>query len=187
MGSSYTFAVGVFRCICERLSAKAADLEMLADTALPFGEWLTWEAYLACKGRQADAGYCEVTARPTYASEGVADEADAARNVSGLRVGGPNDGADHCWLFAEFVQSPDMRRQMEAAADKLLRLGWKKSAALAIAVVVSRGDELLAGGTATRLALTDPFVIPLRAGGKVILTAFDIKRDPADTLTSSRS
>ncbi len=193
MASSYTFAVAVFRCVCERLSAKAAEWQAMAETAAPFDEWLTREAFLACKGQEADAAFCEVTARPTYASEGVTDEADPARNVGGLRVGGPNEGADHCWLFAEVVLLQDgdrvrveWRQQMEAAADKLLRLGWKKSAALLIAVVVIRADEMVASTVWNRPALTEPFVIPLPGGGTVVLTAFDIKRDPADTLTATR-
>jgi hypothetical protein len=198
VASSMMFAVDVFRCVCERLSAKAAELQAMAETAAPFDEWLTWEAFLACQGRATDAPFCEVTARPTYASEGVADEADPARNVGDLRVGGPNDGADHCWLFAEFAllhdgnRTGDGRRQVEAAADKLLRLGWKESAALLIAVVVNPGEgrtdlaEELAGcAVANRPALTAPFVISLPGGGKVVLSAFDIKRDPADTLTTT--
>ena len=150
--------------------------------------------------RAADAGYCEVTARPTYASEGIPDEADPTRNVGGLRVGGPDDGADHCWLFAEFVLLHDRnrpgegwRRQFEAEADKLLRLGWKKSASLLLAAVVSRCDGVAAWAgeqagceIANRPPLTAPFVIPLPGGGTVVLLAIDVKRDPADTLTATR-
>jgi hypothetical protein len=41
---------------------------------------------------------------PAYASEGAANEGcDPGRNLGDLRVGGPNDGAGHCWVFAEFV------------------------------------------------------------------------------------
>jgi hypothetical protein len=34
-------------------------------------------------------------------------------------------------------------------------------------------------------ALADPFVIALPGGGTVVLKAFDIKRDPGDTLTAT--
>ncbi|HUR54842.1 MAG TPA: hypothetical protein VMZ71_11970 [Gemmataceae bacterium] len=36
-------------------------------------------------------------------------------------------------------------------------------------------------------ALTDPFVIALPGGGTVVLKAFDVKNDPAHTLTSTVS
>jgi hypothetical protein len=34
--------------------------------------------------------------------------------------------------------------------------------------------------------LTDPVVVRLPGGGQVVVTAFDVKRDPADTLTAAR-
>jgi hypothetical protein len=104
-------------------------------------------------------------------------------------------------VFAEFALLHDgdrtgeeWRRKIETDADKLGRLGWKKSAALLVVVVVAagRGDVLTerAGDLAGRAvwnqpALTDPFVIALPGGGTVILKAFDIKRDPVDTLTGT--
>jgi hypothetical protein len=191
----------VFRTVCERLAAKAADLRLMVETGSSFEEWLAWEAFLACKLRQADYPFCEVAARPTYASEGVADDGgDPDRNLGDLRVGGPDDGANHCWVFAEFVLLHDGNRpggewlrRVEADADKLRRLGWKKSASLLVVVAAGRGDVLtewaddLAGSAVwNRPALTDPVVIALPGGGSVVLKAFDIKRDPADTLTGTR-
>src|SRR4051794_26216772 len=104
MGDSCQFAVDLFRAVCDRLDAKAADLHLLVETTSSFEEWLNWEAFLACKLCEASYPFCEVTTKPTYASEGVADDgSDPDRNLGDLRVGGPNDGADHCWVFAEFV------------------------------------------------------------------------------------
>jgi hypothetical protein len=199
MGDSYQFTVDVFRTVCDRLAAKAADLRLLVESGTSFEEWLVWEAFLACKLRQESYPFCEVAIKPTYASEGVADEADPDRNFGDLRVGGPNDGADHCWAFAEFVllhdgdlTSGEWLRRIEAEADKLRRLGWKKSAALLVVVLASRRDAMtewaddLAGCAVwNRPALTDPFVIPLPGGGTVVVKALDIKRNPADTLTNA--
>ncbi len=197
MGNSYQFTVDVFRTVCERLQAKADDLRVLVEAGSSFEEWLTWEAYLACTLRQESYPFCEVAAKPTYASEGVAGDADQDRGD--LRVGGPNDGADHRWVFAEFVLLHDGNhaggewlRKVEAAADRLKRLGWKKSASLLIVVAASRGDVItewahyLAGCAVwNQPTLTDPFVVSLPGGGTVVLKAFDIKRNPADTLTST--
>ena len=200
MGDSYQFTVDVFRTVCDRLAAKAADLQLMIETGSSFEEWLNWEAFLACKLRQASYPFCEVAAQPTYASEGVPDDGgDPDRNLGDLRVGGPNDGADHCWVFAEFVLLHDgnrtggeWRRKVEADADKLKRLGWKKSAALLVVVVASRGDAMtewaddLSGCTIWNLpALTDPFVIALPGGGTVVVKALDIKCDPANMLTAT--
>jgi hypothetical protein len=200
MGDSYQFTVEVFRTVCDRLAAKAADLRLLVETTSSFEEWLTWEAFLACKFRQASDPFCEVTAKPTYASEGVPDAGgDPERNFGDLRVGGPNEGADHCWVFAEFVLLHDGNRaggewlrRIEAEADKLRRLGWKKSASLLIVVAASRGgamkegaDNLAGSAVWNRPALTDPFVIALPGDGSVVVKAFDIKRDPANILTAA--
>jgi hypothetical protein len=192
---SYTFAVDVFRTVCARLEAKAGDLRLMVETTSSFEEWLNWEAFLACKLREASYPFCEVTAKPTYSSENVADDSgDPDRNLGDLRVGGPDDGADHCWVFAEFALLHDgtsgkWPRKIEADADKLKRLGWKKSAALLVVVAASKGDVLtewadyLASFAVwNQPALTEPFVITLPGGGSVVIKAFDIKRDPADTL-----
>ena len=199
MGDSYQFTIDVFRTICSRLAERPADLRLLVESGSSFEEWLNWEAFLACKLRQESYPFCEVAAKPTYASEGVPDDGAPDRSPGDLRVGGPNDGADHCWVFAEFVLLHDGNRtggewlrKVEAAADRLKRLGWKKSASLLILVAASRGDVLaewagdLAGCAVwNRPALTEPFVIPLPGGGTVVLKAADIKRDPAHTLTSA--
>lgn len=195
MPDSLTFAVDVFRTVCDRLRAKAADLRLLVEDGYSFEEWLNWEAYLACKLRQEGYPFCEVTAKPTYASEGVATEAgDPDRILGDLRVGGPNDGAEHCWLFAEFALLHDgtvakWLKKIEADAEKLKRLGWKKSAALLIVVAASRTEvltewaEYLASCAVwNRPALTEPCVIPLPGDGSVVVKAFDIKQNPADTL-----
>jgi len=195
MGDARDFATDVFRAVCDRF----ADLKFLVDAGASFEDWLTWEAFLACKLRQESYPFCEVVAKPTYASEGVGVGGDPEGHRGDLRVGGPNDGADHCWVFAEFVLiHEDIRtggewmRKIEAAADRLRRLGWKKSAALLVVVVAIRGDGVeewgddLAGCAVwNRPALTDPFVIALPGGGMIILRAFDIKQYPTDTLTAS--
>src|SRR4051794_9729407 len=127
MGDSYQFAVDVFRTVCDRLAARAGDLRPLVETSSSFEEWLSWEAFLACKQRQESYPFCEVAAGPTYSSEGVAD-AGGDPDRGDLRVGGPNDGADHCWVFAEFALLHDGNRagdgwrwEVEAGADKLRR------------------------------------------------------------------
>lgn len=198
MGDSYQFTLDVFRTVCDRLQTKAADLRLLVETGLSFEEWLAWEAFLACKFRQESYPFCEVVAKPSYASEGVADDGgDPNRNLGDLRVGGPNDGADHCWVFAEFVLLRDGNRggrewlrKIEADADKLRRLGWKKSASLLVVALASRGDvltewadDLADCAVWNQPALTYPFVVPLPGGGTVVVKALDIKRDPAHTLT----
>lgn len=200
MSDSYTFAVDVFRTVCGRLEARATDLRLLVEATSSFEQWLTWEAFLACKLREASYPFCEVAAQPTYASEGVADDGgDPDRGLGDLRVGGPDEGADHCWVFAEFALLhggnrtwEEWLRKIEVDADKLQRLGWKKSATLLVVVAASRGDVLtvwgddLAGCAVwNRPALTEPFVISLPGGGSVIVKAFDIKRDPAHTLTAT--
>jgi hypothetical protein len=199
VADSYQFTADVFRIVCDRLAAKAAELRLLVESGTSFGEWLVCEAFLACKIRQESYPFCEVAARPTYASEGVADDGEPERDRGDLRVGGPHDGADHCWAFAEFVLLHDgnrtggeWRRKIENEVDKLRRLGWKKSASLLIVIAASRGDVLtdwaddLAGCAVLKQpALTDPFVISLPGGGTVVLKAFDIKRNPADTLTNA--
>ncbi len=189
MPDSLAFSVDVFRTVCDRLLSKAADLQLLVESGDSFEEWLNWEAFLACKFRQEHYPFCEVSPKPTYASEGVATEAgDPDRNLGDLRVGGPNDGADHCWLFAEIVllhddSSSEWLKKIEANLEKLKRLGWKKSAALLIVVDARRAEGLANGPLQDRTALTDPFVIPLPGGGKFVVNAFDIKTNRADTLT----
>lgn len=104
MTDSYNFAVDVFRTVCDRLATRATDLRMMVEAGLRFEEWIVWESYLACKPQEAADRYCEVEVKPTYASEGGVDgDGNAVGNRGGLRVGGANDGANHCWLFAEFV------------------------------------------------------------------------------------
>jgi hypothetical protein len=194
---SLTFAVDVFRTVCDRFRSKAADLELLVEAGSSFEEWLDWEAYLACKLGQENYPFCEVAAKPTYASEGITTGAGDPDDTRGdLRVGGPNDGANHCWLFAEMVLAgADANadrgwvKRAEAATGRLKRLGWKKSAALLILVAVCTGDGPAGLADAAneiwnRPALTDPCVIPLPGGGSVVVKAFDIKQHPADVLST---
>lgn len=47
MPDSLTFAVDVFRTVCDRFRSKAADLRLLVEVDCSFEEWLHWEAYLA--------------------------------------------------------------------------------------------------------------------------------------------
>lgn len=200
MGDTYTFAVDVVRTVGARLAARAADLRLLVETGESFEEWLIWEAFLACRGRQADAGWCEVAARPTYGSEGVTGgDGRPSADRGGLRVGGPGDGANHGWVFVEVALLHDgnraggeWRARTEAAVARLLRLGWKRSAAVLVVVATGQRDAQTArtdfpAGRAdwTRPALTDPFTIVLPGGGSVVVTAFDVKHDPAHTLTAA--
>jgi hypothetical protein len=200
VGDSYTFAVDVFRAVCDRLRAKAADLRLMVETTSSFEEWLNWEAFLACKAVQEDYPFCEVAAKPTYASEGVAGDAgDPDRGQGDLRVGYSYADGDHRWVFAEFALLHDGNRaggkwlrEIEADADKLKRLGWKRSTALLVVVAASRGDvmtewaDFLAGCAVwSQPALTEPVVIPLPGGGSVVVKAFDVKQDPAHTLTAA--
>ena len=193
MSDAYTFAADVFRTVCDRLEAKASDLRFMVETGSSFEEWLTWEAFLACKFREASYPFCEVAARPTYSSEGVADDGgDPHRRLGDLRVGGPDEGAHHCWVFAEVALLHDGNRaggewlrKLEVGADKLKRLRWKRSASLLVVVAASRGDGLAASAIWNRPALTDPFAFALPGGGSVVIAAFDIKGDPAHTLTAT--
>lgn len=200
MPDPLTFAVDVFRTVCDRFRSKAADLELLVEAGSSFEEWLDWEAYLACKLGQENYPFCEVAAKPTYASECVTTEAgDPDRTFGDLRVGGPNDGADHCWLFAEVVlagadENADRGwvKRAETATGRLKRLGWKKSAALLIVVMVSHTNDRPAGVADAvnevwnRPALTDPCVFLLPGGGSLVVKAFDIKQNPAETLSEDR-
>lgn len=189
MVDSRTFAVDLFRTIAGHLGGKAVELGFLAEAELSFEDWLKWEAYLGCKRRQKSYPFCEVAIMPTYASEGVALD-DSSECVTGdLRVGGPNDGAHHCWAFIEFAllqgQMPvgDAMRKLEASIERLKKLGWKKSAALLIVVAVGT-DDVAIDGLGNVPALTSPLLVALPNGGKMVLKAFDIKNDPSHTLTT---
>ncbi|MFO0805874.1 MAG: hypothetical protein U0791_22450 [Gemmataceae bacterium] len=198
MPDSLTFAVDVFHTVCDRLRSKAADLMLVVESGSSFEAWLHWEAYLACKLRQEGYPFSEVAAKPTYASEGVSTEAgDADHTLGDLRVGGPNDGADHCWLFAEIVlagadENADRGwvKRAEAATGRLMRLRWKRSAALLFVVMVSRTNDRPVGVADAvnevwnRPALTDPCVFPLPGGRSLAVKAFDIKQHPADVLST---
>jgi hypothetical protein len=198
MGDSHTFALDVFRTVCAGLEVRADDLHRLVEAGSSFEEWLVWEAFLACKLREASYPFCEVAAKPLYASEGVPSSGARDGDAGDLRVGGPNDGANHCWVFAEFVLLHDgnrlgreWRQKIESGASNLKRLGWKKSAALLIVVVASRGavltdwaDNLAGCAVWNSPPLTDQFHLALPGGGSVVVKALDIKLNPSDTLTA---
>jgi hypothetical protein len=187
--NAYAIAVDVFRFVCARLAERAGDLHHLADAGAPLDGWLEGEAYLACRTRSADHPFGEVTARPTYGSEGVVGvDGQPSPDRGGLLVGGVGGPGHHLWVFAEFVLLPDGARRTEdgrarteAAAARLLRLGWKRSASLLIVVAAGRGD-LTSLAPWSGPALADPFLLALPGGGSVGARAFDVKRDPADTL-----
>ncbi|QEL17784.1 hypothetical protein [Limnoglobus roseus] len=189
MDDTHGFAADVFHTVCARLAGQAADLAHLVATDAPFDGWLEGEAYLAC--RSAGGRFGEVEFRPTYGSEGVtgADGRPSAAR-GGLRVGGVGDPGHHLWLFAEFVVAParngrneDWQARTEAAIARLLGLGWKRSAALLIVLAAdSRDGEPADVPSWGQPPLTDAVLIPLPGGGSVVVRAFDVKPDPADTL-----
>jgi len=189
------FTSDVFQTVCEWFAHKKAPLETMIGPGAPFRDWIASEAFLACKAREATYPFCEVEAGPSYASEGIGP-GTPSEEVGDLRVGGPDAGANHCWLFAEFAflggtASLAGPAEIEARAARLLRLGWKKSSSLLVVVLASHGDPmkewagyLANSGPWNRPALARPFVINLAGGGSVAFKAIDIKRDPADTITS---
>jgi hypothetical protein len=200
VGDTHALAVEVFRAVCGRLSDRAADLGHLVEADAPLDGWLEGEAYLACRSRSAGCPFGEVTARPTYGSEGVPGKDGRPSGERGaLLVGGVGEPGHHQWVFAEFVllfdgdrRTGDWRVRTEAAAARLLRLGWKRSASVLVVAVVGRGDaeadwaeHLKSMPTWGRPPLTDPFRLALPGGGSMVVRAFDIKRDPADTLTAT--
>ena len=200
MHSAHEVAADVFRTVCGRLAARAADLNYLVDADAPLDGWLEGEAYLACRTRRADRPFGEVAARPTYGSEGVTGEGGRpTTDRGGLLVGGVGEPGHHLWVFAEFVllldgdrRPDDWRTRTEVAVARLLRLGWKRSASLLIVVAAGRGDieadwaaELASLAVSHRPPLADPFRLALPGGGSVGAWAFDVKRDPADTLTAA--
>jgi hypothetical protein len=183
------FAVDVFRMICDRLTTKKADLRSMIETKTSFEEWLAWEAYLACKPRQADYPFCEVTAKPTYASEGIADDGHAEHLLGDLRVGAAFDADDHRWLFAEIAllrddNHNDWQRKLEEDSNKLLRLNWRHSTSLLLVIVASHSDVPTELSFWNSPPLTKSFVLNLPEGGSIIAMAFDIKKDPSHILHS---
>jgi hypothetical protein len=185
MLDSYQFAVDVVQTIGNRLATKVTELSLLSGADASFSEWFVWEAFLACKQRQASYPFCEVMAKPTYASEGVPDDGTSGD----LRIGGPDEGANHCWAFIEFIlldRAHDAHeatsRMLTAAVERLKRLGWKKSAALLLVLAINERG-LATCEVLPQPIVTAPCVIALPNGGTAILNAFDCKRDPAHILT----
>lgn len=187
MADTLPFAVDVFRMICDRLTTKTADLRSMIETKTSFEEWLAWEAYLACKPRQADYPFCEVTAKPTYASEGITEERKPEDQPGDLRVGAAFEADDHRWLFAEISllhegNQNDWQRKLEEDTNKLLRLNWRRSTSLLIVITVSQKNAPTELPTWNSPPLTKPFVLNLSEGGCLIARAFDIKKDPSHVL-----
>lgn len=199
MGDTQPLAADVFRIVCGRLAERAADLRHLVEAGAPFDGWIEGEAFLACRGRQADCPFGEVAARPTYGSEGVTgSDGRPSAERGGVLVGGVGEPGHHLWVFAEFVllldgdrRLEDWRARAEAATARLLRLGWKRSASILVVVAAGRGDVAadwagdLDGLPAWhRPPLADPFRLALPGGGSAVVRAFDVKRDPADILAA---
>jgi hypothetical protein len=198
--SAHVLANDVFRTICGRLVERAVDLGPLADAHAPLDGWLEGEAYLACRNRQSECSFGEVSARPTYGSEGVTG-ADGRPSLDrgGLLVGGVGEPGHHLWVFAEFIllldgdrRLEDWRARTEAAVTRLLRLGWKRSASVLIVVAIGPGhvgsdwaDDLTSLPVWSRSPLATPFALALAGGGSVAARAWDVKRNPADTLTAT--
>ena len=190
MADTLPFAIDIVRILWARLSQRATDLQYLVEAAVPFEGWLETEAFLACREQQSERGFCEVALRPTYGSENVTtDNGQPSVEHGTLRVGGSGEPGDHRWLFAEVVllldgERADWTTRTEAAIARLLRLGWKRSASVLILVAV--GNEDLARLAAwNRPSLTDGLNLSLRGGGTLRARAFDVKRNPADTLAST--
>lgn len=200
MSDTHAFATDIVHIVWARLRERSVELRHLVDAAVEFDGWLEGEAYLACRQRQAERGYCEVTLRPTYGSEGVTNAGGQSPEEHGaLRVGGSGEPGDHRWLFAEFVLLFDRERRVEAwrtrteaAISRLLRLGWKRSASVIVIVAAGPGDveaewsdDLARLAAWNRPLLTDPLRLVLPGGGTLVARAFDVKRNPSDTLSSA--
>jgi hypothetical protein len=197
--NAYVVAVDVFRVVCGRLAERSADLRHLVGAGAPFDGWLEGEAYLACRGRQADQRFGEVAARPTYGSERVTGEDGRPSDErGGLLVGGVGEPGHHLWVFAEFVllldgdrRADDWRTRTEAAVARLLRLGWKRSASILVVAAAGRADveadwaeDLDTLPAWHRPPLAPPCRLTLPGGGSAVVRAFDVKRDPADVLAA---
>jgi hypothetical protein len=194
MTEPHALAVEVLRIVCDRLRARAPDLQLMAETTSSFEEWLNWEAFLACKARQAEAGFCEVAAKPPYSGPGgesaTNDDGTPFNKFGDLRVGASYAEGDHRWVFAEFALLHDGNRpgnkwqeKIEADAAKLRRLRWVNSISMLVVVVVSQKDVLIDWGDYlgrlpiwSRPALTAPASFSLPGGGSVLVKAFDVKQ-----------
>lgn len=190
MIDSITFTVDVVRAISKRVEIKLDEIGLLVASGERFQEWLVWEAFLACCVRSESYPYCEVVAKPTYASEGVIVDDSSARQTADLRVGGPNDGANHCWAMIELVlvqQREDTLdaslQEMTTAIGRLRQLGWKKSAALLIVVAINPSAELTHSDVWQRPTVLAPLLFTIPGQGTLIIKAFDVKQDPANILT----
>lgn len=196
------FAADIVRTICARIRERSSDVHSLVEAEFPLEGWFEAEAFLSCRHRQAEAGYCEVTAFPTYGSENVTGiDGQPSSETGALRVGGSGEPGDHHWFFAEFVilrqgdrTVEDWQSRTEAAAARLLRLGWKRSASVLVVVAACRGNveadwagDLKSLHVWQQSPLVEPFQLTLPGGGSLIVKAFDMKRNPADTLTMATS
>lgn len=191
------FAMDIVEIIWARLRSQAESLHHFLEGDVSYENWLKAEAYLACRERLAQKLFCEVTHQPTYGSEGViGSTGQPSENCGALRVGGSGEPGDHRWLFAEFVLLKDgdnvfdeWREKTESAIVRLLELGWKRSASILVIVAGCLEDDL--GQWSKNLekipAWNRPLLLPqlrliLPKGGVLVAKAFDIKRNPEDTL-----
>lgn len=189
MTEPHALAVEVLRIVCDRLRDRAPELQLLAEAGASFEEWLAWEAYVACKARQANAGLCEVAAKPPYSGEGGEnaknDDGTPFNGTGDLRVGASYAEGDHRWVFAEVALLHDgnrggdgWREKVESDAAKLRRLGWVKSISMLVVVAVGQEGvlaELDGLSLWRRPALTAPLSFRLPGGRSVVVKAFDVK------------
>ena len=199
MHETLAFTTDVMEIIWNRLRNKSENLNHFLEGAVCFESWLNAEAYLACREQQPLRQFCEVTHQPTYGSEGVLCSGGLpSEDCGALRVGGSGGPGHHQWFFAEFVVLSggrnifeEGRTKTEHAILRLLKLGWKRSASVLVIVAGSLGDELgewsknLEQLSAwNRPLLLPPLMMNLPNGGVFTAKAFDIKRNPDDTLIS---
>ena len=199
MHETLAFTTDVMEIIWNRLRNKGENLNHFLEGDVCFESWLNAEAYLACREQQPVRQFCEVTHQPTYGSEGVlCSDGLPSEDCGALRVGGSWGPGHHQWFFAEFVVLSggrnvfeEGRTKTEHAILRLLKLGWKRSASVLVIVAGSLGDELgewsknLEQLSAwNRPLLLPPLMMNLPNGGVFTAKAFDIKRNPDDTLKS---
>lgn len=184
MIDSFQFTTDIVRGIQTRFLRKTNEIALLLEFQDSLKNWLEAEAFLACSVLNLPYSFCEISLQPTYASEGISDSLPS--DIGSLRVGGPEDGANHCWAFIEIafqncLNADEDQSTILAAVTRLKSLGWKKSAA--ILYVVSRS----AVGTVAKVTCDQPTIIPAEqiplADGSILrFEAFDIKRDTANIL-----
>jgi len=193
------FAMDIVEIIWARLRNQAESLHHFLEGDVSYENWLKAEAYLACRERQAQKLFCEVAHQPTYGSEGVLCSSGLpSEDCGAIRIGGSGGPGHHQWFFAEVVVLSggrngfdEGRTKTEHAILRLLKLGWKRSASVLVIVAGSLKDELGEWSKNmeqlpawNRPLLLPPLMLNLPNGGMLAAKAFDIKRNPDDTLIS---